>query len=315
MTMMIRLLLLAVVIAGCVLLVATVGLLAVNWSQRVWSPVVSIFFGGTVTALFTTLALLQGETFTRHSATSLVFDDQAHLSAFITPSDDTPTQRRLSELSSLGRPSVPVSPVVKDGAFQPAKLAIEPPRNDDEMFAYSGELLQYFVFTEIVRLQRGGWRVGSLGSSVIPRVNRPPKLTHTTTYSGADLLRIVSTNRFSRGSLQQFSNETGRLSLPARTSVELKHIPTSPGTGPDRHQIILTKPAFFSIVIELQSIGAAEGLPRGVTVSVDQPHLRTVLFEVTSTVRFEKWTAGNAQTAELKDWAKWLLEEIERTLS
>jgi hypothetical protein len=79
--------------------------------------------------------------------------------------------------------------------------------------------------------------------------------------------------------------------------------------------IVLEKPQFFTATIRVESVmGGSPGavLPNLSVSRVDRQTWQTFLFRVTCTAEFARWTAGNARTAEYKEWVHWLFAEIQR---
>ena len=294
--------------AGVLLFVATCVLVWFNWSQKIWSPILSIALGGTVTVLLTILAILKEDVVEQRYATSVVFDSSAGATAFVTPATNGGLAAlRFAELSTLGRPAIQ-----KDGRTVPA---IERPRTDDEVFQYSGELLQYYIFHQLVSLHRDAWVVAQVGQVVTAGIGQRPSLTRVSTYSGQDIIRIARGNRFSNSSIQRFVLEAGRLPVPQSTSIVLQHRPSSSGTGVEKHFVSLAKPSFFEITFTIEPLGMVPAVPQALSnVQGDRAQWKTVLFQISQRARFEKWTAGNWQTEEHKRWAQWLLEAIKDRL-
>jgi hypothetical protein len=291
--------------AGSILLVAT-GLLAyLNWGQKVWPPIAGIFLGGTVTVFLTILSLLSGETISRAFTTSVVIDMKEGLAAFVTEGSDSPTTRRVRDLGHLGRP------VVQDAKGTGTRLVVEPARTNDQMFQFSGELIQYYIFRSLEAL-RGGSMVAQIGQTVSAAVTRPPVLSRQVDLSGEVLSKAAAVNRFSKSAMETFSLTNGRLPVPEDTAIALTHVASSPATGREQFVVTLKKPNFFELAWVIRPLGMTGpgGLPAGVVVNGKREDFQTVQFEVVGTAQFERWTSGNWQTDELKKWATWLLDAV-----
>src|SRR5438309_26970 len=123
-------------LGGLLLLVAAVLLCVMNYSEKRWGPIISIWLGGIVTVLIAVASGLKETRIEQGFASSVVFDHG--LAAFLPFDANSPkTSRRLSTLASLGRP------VTKQG--NETLLTIEPAASDDALFQYGAELLQYQV--------------------------------------------------------------------------------------------------------------------------------------------------------------------------
>ena len=132
------------------LLVAAILLCFLNYSEKLWGPIVSIVLGGTVAAIIAVASGLKETRIEQGFATSVVLDHG--LAAFL-PFDVTAQKlsMRLSSLASLGRPAVQKN--------SNTVLTVEPASSEDALFQYGNELLQYEVVHELERIQRGGWAV------------------------------------------------------------------------------------------------------------------------------------------------------------
>ena len=98
-------LLVAAVLGGALLLVAAILLCFLNYSEKLWGPIVSILLGGTVTAIIAVASGLKETRTEQGFATAVVFDHG--LAAFLPFDVNAPKiGLRLSNLASLGRPSV-----------------------------------------------------------------------------------------------------------------------------------------------------------------------------------------------------------------
>src|SRR5439155_486947 len=129
--------------------------------------------------------------------------------------------------------------------------------------------------------------------------------------------RIQGGNRFAQSGSERFLWQHSRLRLPQATRLTLEYVPSSPETGPERHTVRLVKSGFFEVNFEVTPIIATGTgvLPAGLVLPADQrSHIRTFQYEVRMSADFYRLTAGNWQTEELKNWAKWLFSEVKRSL-
>jgi len=306
----------AIVVAAMVgfalLLVATVTLVIMNWSEKTLAPVLSILLVGTATTLAAVLVSLKPSSLESAFATSVVLDTSEGAPPLVIPSLGTnpKTASRLSELSRLGHPARN-----QDGK---TVITIEKPTTEDQRFTFCGELLQYRIFQIIKALQRGGWAVGQGLGGAFASVSRPMRLSHVQDYPGKTFLDVVAANRFSNSDMERFHWEYGHLPLPRNTSTTLIHVPSSPATGPEKFIVRLHKPLFFNIDIVAEAMGATGPgvLPLGLVL---QPEIaarcQTYQLQVTMQASFEWITAGNAQTQEYKDWADWLFSGLKEKLT
>lgn len=301
----------AIGIAGFGLLfVATVALVALNWSERTLAPVLSILLVGTATTLATVLVTLKGSTIESAFPTSVVLDTNQGAPLFVILNQTNPKlTSRLAELATLGRPVVN-----RDGK---AVSTIATPASVGDRFSFSGELLQYQLVKIIEKVQRGGWTAGMVFGSSAATINNPMKLSSSQDYSKEALLSAVASNRFSQSDMERFHWEHGRLPLPKNTTLTLVHSVPSASTGTEKYIVSLEKPMFFQINFVIEPlIGTGPGiLPKGLDVDPQiAANCETYQFRITTQARFEKITAGNSQTQEYKDWAAWLFAAVKDNL-
>ncbi len=298
-------LLVAGVLGGALLLAAAVLLCILNYSEKLWGPIVSILLGGTVTAIIAVASGLKETRTEQGFATAVVFDHG--LAAFLPFDLNAPKiSHRLSNLASLGRPATQQ----KDGT---TALTIKPAESDDELFQYGSELLQYQVVRELASIQRGGWSVQHTQGAVQQAVRIPVPVSRVADVSGEEVLRRVRDNRFANSDIERFLWQHGRLPLPEGTTIQLVHMPTSQQTGPEKRIVRLVKPWFFVIDIVIEPIGGSgpRMVPAGLSVPAEtRAALRTFSYKMIYRAKFELLTSGNWQTEEHKRWAEWLFVEI-----
>jgi glucan phosphoethanolaminetransferase (alkaline phosphatase superfamily) len=139
-------LMVALICAGLLLLV-TALLVYLNWSPKVWAPLLSAFAVGLVTVIIAIFANLKDTDIQRDFASSVVINDQTRLAVLYVPTGPATTaESRLMNLSRLAQPIVQ-----KNG--KPVEQ-FKGPANDGEIFTYYGELLQYYLLKELGEIQR-----------------------------------------------------------------------------------------------------------------------------------------------------------------
>jgi hypothetical protein len=251
----------AVGIAGfLLLLLATIALVTLNWSERTLAPVLSILLVGTATTLATVLVTLRGSTVESPFTTAVVLDKEG-LPLFVNPDESNPKlTSRLSDLVLLGRPTV-----TRDGK---TVLTIEKPTNEGERFTFSGELLQYRLVQVIEGLQRGGWKAGMILGASAATVTKPMKLSKTEDCTGQTILSAVAGNRFSQSDMERFHWEHAHFPLPKSTALSLVHLVSSASTGTEKHIVRLEKPMFFQVDFIIEPlVGTGPGvMPKGLVV-------------------------------------------------
>ena len=243
--------------------------------------------------------------------TSVVFDEEEHLPAFIIPQiESLRLTSRLSDLSHLGKPLS-----MENGN---TVLTINKPGDFDEVTVFCGELLQYKILTDISKLQRGGWSVTQTFGTVSSEVGNPVKTSDMVKMSQEDWLSLLSNNRFSNSDMERLGQKHSALLVPLGTTICLQHLASSEKTGADKHLIIFEKVRFFKAEVIIQTIGASSFsiLPPGLRLSPEKAKkCRTYHFTVTLKAEFENLVSGTRQAYEYRAWLKWLFSEIQKKLS
>src|SRR5713226_287051 len=94
--------------AMLLLCIATAILVKINWSEKLYSPLLSIWLAGLVTTFITVLLMSKGETFGRSFTTFIVVNAETHLPPVLlfNPSSMTGLMGRLSDYLMLAQPKI-----------------------------------------------------------------------------------------------------------------------------------------------------------------------------------------------------------------
>ena len=127
-----------------------------------------------------------------------------------------------------------------------------------------------------------------------------------------DVAPDVMRNRFSHNPVEHMRIEHYRSRLPTKTKIEVK-------IGREESaSITVRKPNFFTLEIVIRP-GMGSGVGSSPTGSGVHPELvaksKTLAFEIVMQARFEKLSGGNYRTEELKNWAKWAFDQLEKKFS
>lgn len=307
-----------IIIAGAgifFLVVATIWLIALNWSDKVYGPLLSLLFVGALTTFITVYLSLKESNDEVVFTTSVVMNTEDQLPFFIIPDPkNLKITKRFSNLSSLGRPARN-----NDGM---KSIVIERPINYEETSKFCGELLQYKIIRDIYDLQKRksgmSESIGENNRVIKTEVFVPYKLTETTIIDGKNIYQTISKNRFANSDMEQFDWENTSYPFPKNTSLEFDYVHSSESTGVMKHKILLKNPNFFNIEITIEPMisSGLPSLPEGLQLSMEEVQKSiTYNFEITMKAKFEKWTSGNWRTDEYKEWAKRLFSGIRNNLS
>jgi hypothetical protein len=316
--MMAKFIIFSALIGILLLGLATIGLVFLNWSDKVWNPLLSLLFVGTITTFVTVLVILKESKEEAAFTTSIVVDEDEHLPLFVFPQpQNLELSLRLSDLATLSRP------VIQDG--DKTVMTVSRPTNHEETVRFCGELLQYKAILLIKEILSTVWSSSQTTRadgtiSVNSKVFIQKKPSDLTNVPGQQLWPTVKKNRFSEGLMQQvhWGMEVSFYPLPRGTSLSISHLPPSEKTGVEKHIVVLEKPYFFTIKIIIEPIGVASlsSLPEGLGIAPEKAkRCRTYIYAVKLEAKFEKYTAGNWRTEEYKNWVKWMFTEIQERLS
>jgi len=254
----------AALLGGLLLLVAAVLLCYLNFSERIYGPLVSVFLGGTVAAIIAVASSLKVTEIERAFGASILFE--AGLPAFLPPDPNAPrVSHRLSTLAIRGRPTGE-----KEGA---QVLSISPAQTDSELFDFGLELLQYHIVEELHTLQQAQWSTTqTVGMGVQSAASTRVRVTRTAPVSGDKILRALDGNRFANSDYVRGVWQHMYITLPQGTAITLVKEVGSPESGPDRRTVRLKKPLFFTLDITVQPmIGSGPGsVPVGVAAPQDR---------------------------------------------
>lgn len=312
-------LLIPAAIASLLLLVAiTVGLAHLNWSEKLYNPLLSLAFVGTATAFVTILLPLKGSQNETEFTTSVVVDETTHtLPIILHQGMLTRVVRRLQDLSSFSQPT--------RGTGKDTRITVQPPNTKDETFRFCGQLLQYAFVHELERLQRPSAGTSSIrgadGNSIVRSASHTPFVMKEIENVPVDKISsALRENPFSDSQIQDLNWEHSKFSLPPDTRISLALVPGE-GRGPEKYVVKLEKPRFFSYEIVISALFATgppgSSLPDGLTPAPDtvRGDWQTYTYQVRIIAKFEKLTSGNWRTEEYKGWTSFMTAALEQKWS
>lgn len=296
---MLRSIILLAVLGFGLLAAATVILAWLNWSPRLYTPVITALVIGTITGFVSIATTLKPARFARSFATvAVIYRDEVAAPVAI-PKTVAASQRidlamLLNQLPPEQRRAASVDSVINAGV----------------------EAAQYALVKLMREIQSGGWASSNIGGVTTPIVRSSSPATTLKPIDAAVLKAALARNRFFALPSETFYWQNVNFSVPPGTRIELYHVPSSPATGVERRGIRLLKPLFFHVDIAIESLGVDSGLPGDVDISVaERARAGTLLLRISGTVNFERLTAGNQKTDEYKLWSEWLLSELAARLA
>ncbi|MBF6640280.1 hypothetical protein IVB69_02180 [Flavobacterium sp. J49] len=309
---MYKVLILISAFALIILATVTIILVKLNWSEKLYSPLLSLGLAGTVTTFITVLLMLKGSETETNFTTLVAIDSRDYL----IPNTHYPTDigigNAMTEYFFLTHPEFTVD------NYQ--GKSFETPKNDTEATLFNLELVQYGIFKSILGFTNETKSLSfDINKGVSGEFKKPYKMKEIVTKPLKELKTELSKNRFSNCPAELFSIEHLKYKFPKGTKVEFKRIPTSPKTGPEKQVIILSKEYYFKIEIIIEAGLASVGPnsdPKILKIDTENArYCHTYLYNITIKTTFEKITGGNWRTEELKNWASWLSNNIENKYS
>lgn len=306
---MLKVLLIISGIAIVLLLIVLVILLRLNWSEKLYSPLLSLAFAAIATTLITVVLLLKEETKTKSFSTLIVVNSKTHLPAFITD-QETNLTKRLNNYLILATPT--------EKTKGKGQFPLNSPKNKEDESIFYEELLQYAILKDIIEMHYPSQVMSQSLGKVLSNIYKPMTLTETDNKPMLKFAAEFRQNRFSNSIMHTSFLKTRYSKLPKNTEIKFNRILTSKNKEVQKHIILLQKKHYFiiEIIIESSFSTGPNSIPLSIEMDDKEAKIcRTSMFSVTMTAKFERITAGNWRTEELKNWASWLFEEIERRYS
>jgi len=152
----------------------------------------------------------------------------------------------------------------------------------------------------------------SLGDRKPFKLSQPEK--KLLTQACPDIFRL----RFARNPGEKVALKFYSSRLPKGTKITLPPVTSTENTGNEKRIIVLTKHNFFTVEITIEP-GMWSG-QRTVPVNAHiSPQFvsksKVLMFQISMVAKFARLTAGNYQTGELKDWARWMFGRLQSRFS
>ncbi len=279
------------------LLSATAWLAYLNWSERLWMPLVAAVLTGLATGFFSVLSTLK-ETSSREAFITSALVNSDGTSPLVI-AEDFDFSNRLHNVGSL--------------------LTMWRHSNANKPFDQFNDLLaveQYYVTRLLSEIQSGGFGFLTRGGVVTTHVSSDSPLENAIQVSAATIGKVFAGNPFFDLQTERMYWEFPRFRVPPGTELSLSHTPTSEATGAEKRGIRLYKKLYFDWRVTLEPVGGTTGWPRGVELLGEkQPVPQIVITKVTVTSTFSRFTAGNRHTKEYIEWTAWLTQQLKARLS
>ncbi len=316
-----------------VVILGTLLLIALNWGAMLYAVFLSIALGGAVTAVVSTGALLKEEQFQSHFEFSIPFDTETKRLPLIDLSQEgVHVPARLCEVMAFAQMEVvpPVKTGNTPGSPPPTAPPSPPPPPPDnaqimeEAFRYGGTLLQYQLLRLLHRLQNRV-RIASQQDTKQPHAETDHGplddgevvLSSIVSCHNNAFLESISRNRFARSESEQSFWQKNQIYLPENTEIALYLKRASPGAYPC-YGVRLSKPHFFDLYFTVVPVTATDPgfVPKDLILPEEERGaIQTLEYTIEMSACFHRLASGLHQTEEMKRWARWLFNEMKRSLA
>ena len=309
---MYKVLILISAFALIILATVTIILVKLNWSEKLYSPLLSLGLAGTVTTFITVLLMLKGSETETNFTTLVAIDSRDFLIPNTHYPNDIGIGNAMTEYLFLTHPEFTVD------NYQ--GKSFDSPKNDQEATLFNLELVQYGIFKSILGFTNETKSLTfDVNIGISGEFKKPYKMKEIVTKPLKEIKTELSKNRFSNCPAELFLIEHSNFKFPKGTKIEFKRVPTSPQTGPEKQVIILSKEYYFKMEIIIEAgFGSVSPNSDPKILKIDAENSRychTYLYNITVKTNFEKITGGNWRTEELINWVSWLTNNIEKKYS
>jgi hypothetical protein len=281
---------------GFVLLfAATIWLAWLNRSEKIYVPLATALVVGTVTGFVSIFSSLQATSTSETLVTSIIVDPKTRTPVLVIPAE-TANQGSYQRQSDI---ALRMSAVQEGGTTASMEQLLE--------------ALHYDVLRTLSQIGVGS-SFGSFLGSAFAGVSQQPPTADLIPYPREALSLLLKGTRFSESPMESFWWSDRSIRVPRGTDVKWTHQPSSPTTGVDRRGLLLVKPNFFRVEIEMKPIGIADGTPYPIHKDFNGP-FATFHASVTISSSFEKLTSGSVRSGEYRQWVKWLGEQLRQRLA
>lgn len=301
---MARLVLFIAVASALLLTASTVGLIYINRSPKIYSPVLSVALGGVAAAFITLSVLLKAESLGERFPISIVIDTNTGL----------PAQQNINDPYSFQLTLISAATVEEKD--QPHVFGRRAPPNfatRQEKLDFYTELLQYLLIKRsYIILAREGL-VLSVSTGQGPAIARTTLMQRvrpeaSTKFPGKELVKMLKQtgNRFLNRSEEDFWNDSQvEVPLPVGARISI----------PDKKSFAFETPGYFYLKISIEPAGGGVGIPPHLIGVVQGDNLETVSFIVNFTAEFSKYTSESPYTQDCKKWAHDFFSNLEIEVS
>lgn len=312
---MYKIIIIIVAIAALLLLVALFILAWLNWSEKIYGSALSVIAVTLSTGLVTIFLMLKEETFERNFTTLMVIDSRTRMPPQIKSFTNNNIVALLTEFS---RPFNKMLYNPNDGSY--TELKIEPPKDEIEEDMFCKDLLQSKILTLFISK---GLNIQSMTHGVVDGTgfiigssNKTFQLTDYEEKPIRDFENELNKNRLFKAGVALFeSNSLLPFKAPKGIDIEIINFQDTTVNSGQKNILIIRKPYFFEIEISLL-ISLSTGpnsIPKELVIDTELArNYKTRVFDVRMKAKFDKMTAGNRRTEELKEWTKFLFDEIEK---
>ena len=288
------------IVGAALLVVATLWLVWLNRSPKIFTPLLTVAVGAVVTAFITLCTVLKPTKINARFPVSVVLNRITNLPAHFQLSGDLKImdRERMAGRANQEETDLPGRVRQRSVNFVTA----------DDKAAFYNELVQLELVWQIY-----GALVYDVGLSSTtsaheraifePAVFERFRPENITRIAGREVASGLAQNRFMNRSEQRYWNDA-QVTIPLPVGARI--------VFSDSQSVTVERPGYYRLRFRLEPIGGGNGVPRWLANSVRETDVETIAFTVNMDADFDRFTAENPDTSEAKKWTESLFAALKR---
>lgn len=289
-------------VGAALLIVATLWLVWLNRSPKIFTPLLTVALGAVVTAFITLCAVLKPAKINERFSVSIVLNRTTNLPAHFQPTSDLKIMDRERMAGRANQEETDQPDHVRQRSVNFATT--------DDKTAFYNELLQLELVWQIYGALVYDVGISSTANSheraifesVVFERFRPNNVTRI---AGREVASGLRKNRFMNRSEQRYWKDD-QVTIPLPIGAKI--------VFPDSQSVTVERPGYYNVHFRLEPIGGGNGVPRWLANFVSETNVETISFTVNMEANFDQFTAENPDTIEAKQWTESLFAALKRQL-
>ena len=288
-------------IAVFVLVVATLLLVWVNRSPKIYAPLMSVVLAAVAAALITLVTILKPAQIVEAFPVSIALDRKTHLVLQV-PDDKIDGAHLQHDLAAKAN-------------FEESEPGVQRYREihfatDDEKLDFYAQLLQLELIRQCYGILRYDVEVSSSTSLTGPSLARSRVFDDFNPHEfsklpGTEIGRKMSANKFFDRLEKNFWNDSRWLPVPAKAIL----------TIPDGRMTIIERAGYFRATIQVEPLAGGQGLPPHLVDVVQMKNGETASFIIRMRADFDRFTSESPYTASCKKWVEYLFPRLKANMA